>query len=253
MGVGGFLKSTGKKLVGGVRGVGRVVRGAATGDLKRLKAGLGDIGGAAQIGSFLIPGIGPLAAAGIGALGGALHGGLADNQEHSFGNVLKQGAIGGLAGGGGKIAAGKIGSLLKGGGGAGSAALKNPMAQGVGSKILGGAKKAGGAALRAVAGDAEGGIDWGKLLKGGASLGLAAASLRDQAKQREAAQGFDQGRLDVLKAMLGRAEADYDARSGLRSGGQEALAEALAKRRSAPSFFASQVGGGRKAGQFLEA
>lgn len=97
---------------------------------KKVWGGAGDIAKVAAPFATLIPGVGPLLAAGLGAAGGAL-GTLNDPKGMRLGTAvpgaLKYGAIGGAGGYGVEKGAGALGRLLKGGmpapGAAGSSEL----------------------------------------------------------------------------------------------------------------------------------
>jgi hypothetical protein len=197
---------------------------------KKLKKGIGKLGGLAKkVAPFtaFIPGvnIGVGAAALLGGLGGAAE---KWSQGGRAGDVLGAGAKYGALGGAGNWAGGKgkdfiMGRLGQMGGGEGGEGGGGGGVFGrIGGGIWDGIKGIGGAALGGV--NALGG---GNTLLGAGALGLLAANMHDQREQRKAAQAFEQQRFDMMSAMMGKAEADYDARVGLRSQGYEALTGAL--------------------------
>lgn len=92
----GFLKSIGNAIARPVRGLGRIARG-------KFREGLHDIGSTAKLAAPVLgaTGVGMPAAAGLGAIGGALKSGT--RKDASLGSTIE-----GAAGGG---AAGALGSL----------------------------------------------------------------------------------------------------------------------------------------------
>lgn len=114
MGIGGFFKGVGRAISRPVRGVGRMLRG-------NFREGLGDIAHGAKYAAGFIPGVGPLAAAGIGAAAGALERGA--EQGFNAGNIIRGGAGGAVAGLTGEAAQGAlrgVGGLVRGGSSAAS-------------------------------------------------------------------------------------------------------------------------------------
>ena len=172
-------------------------------DFERIVGGIGDVVKFAAPAATLIPGVGPLVAAGVGAVGG-LAGNLNDPDgfKGALGDVLLGGALGGFGGLGLEKAAdaglfGKLGSL----------------GSGLGTALLGGAGS----------GDGEGGggiPNWLKLLIGAGATGLA---LRDQSQQREAAEEFAREQLRLQARGLELAEQSFAERAPLREAAFNAL------------------------------
>ena len=213
-----------KKITNAVRGLGRLARG-------KWEEGLQDVGGGLQVGAAFIPGLGPLAAGGIGALGGLMESG------GDLSSALKSGLGAGI----GKFGISKLSGLL-GGGGAGG--LQAPESDGGG--FLGGAKDLLGGALDFLGGDG------GKLggLKNLAGLGLAGASVLDNRSKRKDAEKSNAAQMKLFQDFLGKAESAYDEKEPLRKKGQEALLKAVEQHGSqGPGPFADFLKRRGSAGQ----
>lgn len=176
-----------------------------------------------QIGMSFIPGIGPLAAAGIGAAAGAMKNG---------GN-LKSAIVGGATGGLGKLATNKLGSLAK-----GAARTGSVLADGSGSTSLGDGeswmdklKHLGGEGL-----DAVGGVG------GLAKLGIAGAGLVGQHQQTNANNDYMNKLLALKTGQVADAKADYASRAPMRATAQDAVSKKLAG--MGKNIFQPYLGGG---------
>lgn len=206
--VGGVVKGA----ESGVRGLSNVVSGDwdknVLGDL------MGGVGAAATV--LGIPGL-----AGAGPLGGLLGLGKAGK----LGQALRgAGGLLGLGGGGGG-AAGAAGEAAGGGGGLGG--LWDSIKGGLGSvnSALGG-------------GGGDGGGGWlnGLLKLGG--LGLGAADVMGARGQRKSAEKFQKGQLDALTQFMGKGEASWDKRQGLRDEATAKIQQGMKR----PGVFARQLG-----------
>jgi len=180
--------------------------------LEKVVGGIGDVVKFAAPLATLIPGVGPLAAAGIGAAGGLL-GNL--NDDDGFRGALGDILLGGLAGGAGGFALEKVPALL----------------QGAGSLFAGGA----GAAADA----AGGGINLGNVLKSAGRFLLdnpelilggvsAIAGAREHGKAAEA-----------LQRAIDFAMRDAEERRALRGAVLERLMGPGPQRRDLSEVFAS--------------
>lgn len=235
MGLFDFVEGIGSGLSRGLSGLGNLARG-------RFGDALSDLGGAAKglapVLSF-VPGVGTLGAAGIGALGGLMSGGLSGEGA----KAALQGGLGGAMGIGRnegllKLGLGRLGGLgsLLGGGGGISGAMDGTedIAQ---VANLGGRQSTLGNILsgagRFLGGDGSN-MDAIRRLGG---LGLGIGGILDSRSQRASAEAFQQKQLDTLMAALAKGEAQFDARAPLRDAGMQMLLSRL----SAPSLIASQV------------
>ena len=208
--------------------------GGFFGTIRKGVKGLGKIAHKAAPALAFIPGVGTVAAAGIGALGGlaagkGFKGALTGGLKGAAGGLAKTGLNKILGSGPGQdIIGDKIKSVISGGAGK----IKDVAGQGLG--LLGG----------------EGGMGRGALNLG--ALALGGLSVADSKKQRESAESFNQQKLDILTANLGKAEAEFDTRAPLRAGGQEALLSAIDRSRSSVDPFSSFIKSSkkRKPGEF---
>lgn len=123
-----MFKAIGRAISRPVRGVGRMARGAATGDFDRIRKGFGDLGeGVAEAAPLAaaVPGVGTVAAAGMRAGGRAAQRlGEEGANLRSVGRATGQGALEGAAGAVAGNLAGRAAGALPGGP---SAAAGQPM------------------------------------------------------------------------------------------------------------------------------
>jgi hypothetical protein len=214
--VGGIAKGA----ESGVRGVSNLVSGDWSKDV------LGDLG--AGLGS---------AALGLGIPGLLGHGPLAGLLGGKLGGAAKLlGLGGGGAGGGGVNIPGVTGP-----GGVKMPGITSMLSGGDGSGGDGGILDWLGKGLGAVGDFASGKQSLPSWLQGALTvggLGLGAADLYGQHKQRESNQAFRQDQLDTLKAFMAKGEAAYDEKAGLRDKSRSKIMANLDK----PGVFAGQLG-----------
>lgn len=203
----GFIKDAFNDLTKGVRGVGRLFRG-------KFSEGLGDIGSAASVAAPFLPG-GGLAKAGVAGLG-ALMGG------KGLGTAATRAVT---AGRGGNVQS--ILGRIFGGGGGGMQTPMSPMGYGT---------NGGGGGLGGILDAIGGGNRMQALLRLG-GLGLAGYQMHDSSKRRASSEAFNQQRLDMLMAALGRSEEDMDRNREASTAANAALQEALRR----PGILTSQL------------
>jgi hypothetical protein len=243
-----------------------------------FRKALGKVGSVAKkVAPFtaFIPGlnVGVGAAAALGGLGAAAE--RAGKKGANLGNVLGAGAKGAAVGGAGNYAGGKakgaLGALgrMRGGGGGGAddfyggdygmhpgalgeaGAAGSPDEAGWLQRILGGAQKAGGG-LFGMGKDALGALGGGNPLLGLGALGAVGMDIYDQRQQRKSSEAFEQQKLDMMLAGMGKAEEDWDSRAGLREGGREAVMAALAQMQQGDSInHHLNTMGTRRPGEFM--
>ena len=210
----GFLKKIAKGIGKGVKAVGKVAHKAAPA-------------------LAFIPGVGTVAAAGIGAIGGL-----------AAGKGLKGALTGALKGAGGglfKSGIGAIAGKVLGGGGGG-------LEQSFGATGTGGGE-GGGGGFRDFLSNLFGG---GKGLKALGGLALGGASIKASADQRKSSEAFNQKLLDINVQQLANAEREFDRKAPLRESGQAALIEAARRQTSAVDPFSEfiRTSKKRKPGEF---
>jgi hypothetical protein len=193
--------------------------------VKGIGKGIGSVAKTVAPVAGLIPGVGTLAGAALGAGGNLLSGG-------SFEDILKGGlggATGGLSGG-----LGGLSGILGGGGGQpqqqgqGLGSLQDILLGG-GAGILGSILGGGGSIGDILKGGgigAAGGLLGGDKLGGAESAalsGLAALMLQEQAKQREALEADLNARRGLLTDQLGAAQENFASLAPVREAGMGAL------------------------------
>jgi len=186
-----------------VRGTGRLLRGKgkeALRDFRDTAGDMGDLSARAAPIAALVPGIGPVVAAGMGAVGGVM-GELNDEDGFNFGQGLKTGALSAV----GSLGVGKLGSMVKGAGGLQGVMRAAPVSKLLGGGGAGGMSLPGGAA--AGAGGGGGGFSLGGLARGALGfakdnpeLVMAGAGMVQNARRQAGADGLRAEALDGVRA-----------------------------------------------------
>ena len=227
-----------------------------------FRKAIGKVGGlAAKIAPFtaFIPGlnIGVGAAALIGGLGKAAQ--VASRKGAKGRDILKAGAGGaalGAAGnwGGGKLkgALGALGKLRGGGGGAGGGFAPDGDSDGFNASGQEGGEGGWMRRILGMGGDALGKLGGGNPLLGLGGLGMVGMDMYDQRQQRKSSEAFEQQKMDMMLAGMGKAEEDWDSRAGMREGGRAAVMQALAQMQQGDSINQHlNTMGSRRPGEFV--
>ncbi len=118
----------------------------------------------------------------------------------------------------------------------------------------GAAGEGGGGGIRGFLGGLLSDIGGGSKGKGVLNLGLLGADLLSSSKQRKSSEAFEQQRLDALTNFIAQGEAEFARKAPLRTGGQDAILQAIGNLGSSPvaSFFRESREGTRAAGEFTK-